>query len=255
MNQQLSQQSQFNASDVASGSRSATPHQVGNQKPSNLVNSHGPTVVTNDPHNTTFGHPTRQGPIIKRIPKSARKPCALLLSTLVNDVLCNIGSAEKWNNLFAFAPRVLLKPKRGGKKRNLARLIIDRVTRWPNAPPDSDKPALSSRTNRQHLSNDEVRARAVMAKIEDGNLRAAVRIICSDDAPAPDSLETLNALKAKHPCAPADCHVSSLVAGEQAPSLTVDEESVKRAIISFPAGSSCGPDCTVPSTPQGSDRN
>ena len=43
-----------------------------------------------------------------------------------------------------------------------------------------------------------------MAKIEDGNLRAAVRIMCSNEAPAPENTETLMALIDKHPAAPAD---------------------------------------------------
>ena len=159
------------------------------------------------PQARPFDHPSRCGPTIKRIPKANWKPCAQLLSSLISDVVNNIGSHEKWNNLMAFTPGILLKPKRGGKRRNLSREINDRIARWPNDMRDPQ--LLDQPPPGRQLSSDQGRAKTVMAKIEDGNLRATVRIICSDDAMAQDSEETLGALRAKHPAAPDDCQIIS----------------------------------------------
>src|SRR6218665_3852412 len=41
-------------------------------------------------------------------------------------------------------------------------------------------------------------ASAVASKLEDGNYKATIRLICCDDEPAPDTPETLAGLKAKH---------------------------------------------------------
>ena len=38
----------------------------------------------------------------------------------------------------------------------------------------------------------------------DGNFKAALRLICSDDTPAPDNQDTFQALLDKHPQAPED---------------------------------------------------
>ena len=98
----------------------------------------------------------------------------------------------------------------------------------------------------RNFSSDQILAKAVMAKIADGNIRAAVHIICSDDAPASDSPETLGALIDKHPPAPTDCHIPPRVTDGSVPTLQVDEGDVRRAITSFPLGSSGGPDSLLP---------
>jgi len=47
-------------------------------------------------------------------------------------------------------------------------------------------------------------AKAISSKLEDGNVKAAVRLLCSDDAPAQPSPESLAQLQAKHPAAAVD---------------------------------------------------
>ena len=47
-------------------------------------------------------------------------------------------------------------------------------------------------------------ANAVRSKLEDGNIRAAVRIICSDEKPAENNDATLLALRQRHPSVAAD---------------------------------------------------
>ena len=92
----------------------------------------------------------------------------------------------------------------------------------------------------KRLSDDEVLAQAKASKLKDGNIRAAIRILCSDDTQATPSAETLSKLQEKHP-------QSSLTPGSLS-ALLVDsavqviESDVRKAVLSFPAGSSGGPD-------------
>ena len=83
-------------------------------------------------------------------------------------------------------------------------------------------------------------AAAISSKIEDGNIRAAVRILCSEDKPATVSEETFNKLLAKHPSAP--CDRRSFPDPWSTTVLQVEEVEVLKALKSFPAGSSGGPD-------------
>ena len=85
---------------------------------------------------------------------------------------------------------------------------------------------------------------AVSAKIEDGNISAAVRLLSSDDVLAPDDDDTFSALKHKHPTAAQDRR--SLSDPSLHPPLQVSEAEVLRAIRSFPAGSAGGPDGVRP---------
>ena len=87
---------------------------------------------------------------------------------------------------------------------------------------------------------DACLAAAVASKIEDGNLKAAIRILCSDDSVAPCTSDVADQLRAKHP--PATMQGASQLSdiSEHEP-LTLTEESVYKAIRSFPAGSAGGP--------------
>jgi hypothetical protein len=40
-----------------------------------------------------------------------------------------------------------------------------------------------------------------MAKIENGNIQAEIRIVTTDDQPAEDNIQTLQGLRERHPCA------------------------------------------------------
>jgi len=59
-----------------------------------------------------------------------------------------------------------------------------------------------SKASRKSYDSSRLAA-AVSSKLEAGNFRAAVRIICPGDTPAPVNQDTLNAVPAKHP-EPAD---------------------------------------------------
>ena len=82
-------------------------------------------------------------------------------------------------------------------------------------------------------------ADAVSAKHEDGNIRAAVRILSSTDKPVAASAESLQTLTEKHlaasVCQPLPDPSSVIAVG-------VDEATLNKAIKSFPNGSSGDPD-------------
>jgi hypothetical protein len=76
--------------------------------------------------------------------------------------------------------------------------------------------------------------------LEDGNLAAAIRILCSEENPAVPSLVSFHSLQTKHP--PESLDISSLPIPSRTGHLVVSENEVKKAVLSFPAGSAGGPD-------------
>jgi hypothetical protein len=83
-----------------------------------------------------------------------------------------------------------------------------------------------------------------MAKVEDGNLKAAVRILTSEERPAEDNDVTFAKLLERHPAAPADR--SQPPDPHNTTAVQMTEAEVQRIIRSFPAGSSGGPDGVRP---------
>jgi hypothetical protein len=82
----------------------------------------------------------------------------------------------------------------------------------------------------------------VSAKLEDGNVRAALRIISSDDKPADNNEAVYRQLVERHPSAAPDrAPVSDHLPGNII-NLQVTEKEVMHAIRSFPSGSAGGPD-------------
>jgi hypothetical protein len=79
-----------------------------------------------------------------------------------------------------------------------------------------------------------------MSKLEDGNIRAAIRIMSSDDKLAPDCKETIDALRERHP--PASGDYTNVPDPHDFTPCNVSEDDVAAAIRSFPAGSAGGPD-------------
>ena len=81
---------------------------------------------------------------------------------------------------------------------------------------------------------------AVAGKLEDGNLKAAIRILVSDETYAAPSTNGLAKLLLKHP--PATVDADTLPVPQSDSGLSVAESDVRKAIMSFPAGSCAGPD-------------
>jgi len=154
--------------------------------------------------------------------------------------------------LLAFGGVVLVKLKRGGRKHNVTKTILSRIADWrlkgPNHSINDDLDSTRSRKPKATKYDPaKYLASTVASKLEEGNFKAAIRIICSEDKPALDTPETLAALKHKHPPAPVDrrqpCDPDS---SERFIALQVSKEEVSKAVSSFPAGSSGGPDGITP---------
>ena len=145
--------------------------------------------------------------------------------------------------VLSFAPRILGKPNRGGKKRNISSIINKRAVAFPTA---SEQGEEIKKYNKRSDNGEELRAKLVTAKIEDGKLRAAVRILSSDDQPAVNNNETLKDLADKHPAAPPESEFMPDSATVDFLPVQVTEREVSTAISSFPPGSSSGLDSLSP---------
>jgi len=77
-------------------------------------------------------------------------------------------------------------------------------------------------------------------KLEDGNIRPSVRIVCSDEKPALNNDATLDALRQRHP--PASANRTEVPDPSTFNALSVTGHDIIKAIRSFLAGSAAGPD-------------
>jgi hypothetical protein len=143
-------------------------------------------------------------------------------------------AVDNWLAILNWGGTILCAPKRGGSKHNLTSCIKKRISDFSQL--DRGQPSASNRAKRKPGSADSVLAQAVSAKLEDGNLKAAIRLLVSDDVPAVPSMEGLAKLQQKHP--PATFDASSLPAPTPNGNLSVAESDVQKALVSFPAGSS-----------------
>ena len=83
--------------------------------------------------------------------------------------------------------------------------------------------------------------RSVAAKLSDGDVRGAIRLLASSDVIAQQSEEVVECLKRKHPSSPADLTLPPSPDETTQPNL-VTEADVTAAIASFDTGSSAGLD-------------
>ena len=200
--------------------------------------------ATDSPHTNTsdvIKHPPRCMQVMKRIPKGARPPAANLLQKLIRDVLRCQTSPSAWSRLFGFPAACLAKPRRCGKSHNLTTSIVKQIRQYelgaePDPEPVIRRPA---QRNKPARTQEETIAAMASAKLEDGDVKGAVRLLCSDDTLAPTTAETFAKLGPLHPPAPADRRPAPTT---DTPPLQVSTAAVRAAIQSFPAGSAAGPD-------------
>ena len=141
--------------------------------------------------------------VIKHIPKSARPSCASHLAALLRSVASNPDSTPKWLELFSWSHAVLQTPKRGDKRHNLAATIRQRIASFSARQPDGYSQSADPTQNAQRKnSRTSTISQAVSAKLEDRNVRAAIRLLMSQDSPAAPSPQSLSELREKHPRPP-----------------------------------------------------
>src|SRR6218665_288544 len=200
---------------------------------------------------TMMKHPNVITRSLKLIPKGARSDAGRLLTNNINIILSDPDEIDSWRNLLAFAAMVLELPNHCGKRHNLTSNIRRRITDFHLSLPiklpdlfDQDR-SLVHPQRRRPISIEHTMAAAVSAKIEEGNIRAATRILCSGDAPAPTDNITFEELRSKHPSPPSD-RPPMPTPSSSAEAFQTTEAMVFDQIRHFPPGSSAGPDGLKP---------
>jgi len=180
-------------------------------------------------------------PTLKFIPKSVRPLlCRLLTSAISAAVIKN--DAFAWLYLL-FLPSICLQVPTG-KLRNAHNTLAAYVKKCVNSYQTVDSPAalllavkgMPVAGARGHAAAD-VR-RAVMAKLDSGDVRGAVRLASSDDTIAPFDATTHSQLLLKHPPRPPDRR--DFPQCGQTASALVSEEEVAVHLGKFPKGSAPG---------------
>src|SRR6218665_842024 len=92
--------------------------------------------------------------------------------------------------------------KKRGAKRKLMTKILSKITNWCSKgsacdmDEDENKPLPVRRKGPMRHDSSNCLASAVASKLEDGNYKAAIHLICCADEPASDTPETLDGLQA-----------------------------------------------------------
>ena len=184
--------------------------------------------------------------LLKRIPKASRALAADKLATVLAHIITNSEDTLAWGDLLRFSYACFAVPGgRGGKRhhQSLTTKVNNTLNAYPNISPRIQS---IQQPIRRRVGIVYKFASRISEKLEDGDVRGAIRLAASDDAMAPHDEKTLIALRLKHPprrVAPSEfptiCHntLNSLP-----PPLLVQERDIKDAIKSFPAGSAGGVD-------------
>ena len=187
---------------------------------------------------TPFDHHRFRSSIIKHIPKSARPSCNAYLTDLLSKLCASYDNISHWQALLDFAPTFLFKPRRTGKRHNLTSIIKKRFA-------DINTTSATAAANDSIRQNPTMQKTAslasrIAAKMEDGDVSGAIRLLHSEDKPIYDSDDVYQNLIDRHP--PASTSRKPFNDPQVTSALQIAEKDVLRALRSFPAGSSGGPD-------------
>ena len=132
-----------------------------------------------------------QGPVFKRIPKGARISASVAYRKTVQKVIDN-NNFQAYSDWFSFPRAAIGSSKRGGKNRKSQATVINKRI---EAFMDGEKMEPQIRKNKKPPSIKNL----VSAKIAVADIQGAVRIISSKETILPQSAETVEKLKEKHP--------------------------------------------------------
>jgi hypothetical protein len=159
--------------------------------------------------------------------------------TSILNAINSRNDEDAWECLFPF-PRCLGAPKRGGHGRNLAVVINQTLLSEENL----RTPPVTPRAPKHGGFNNL--ATQVSAKLEEGNFKGAVRLASSSGSICIPDERSLEKLRQKHPSAHSDSSYPPAPPSNLQDHLTVNATEVRKAIMSFPAGSAGGPDRLLP---------
>ena len=173
----------------------------------------------------------KRTPTLNREPKGARQSLAELFQKLLTERLRDPTDANKWLHLLTMPKQCLKQPTRGGKKYNITAHVMKQITDFSSSEGltriSENGPSRPARKRELSLNS------RVSKKMDAGDVKGAVRAVCSNDSIAPDTAETLQQLAEKHPRRTTPLTPRS----PMSTSGTVTAKVVKTAILSFPAGS------------------
>jgi len=184
--------------------------------------------------------------VLKRIPKASRALAAEKLSAVLSRIVANPEDFSSWNDLLRFSFACLAVPGgRGGKhhQSNLTSKVNTALNAYPDRPVSCSSQLNKQFSKRSATTTDNIASR-ISEKLEEGDVRGAIRIAASEDTLARSDEKSLISLKLKHPLrkpASSDA-LPSPDSDNNTPPLIVQELSIIDAIKSFPAGSSGGID-------------
>ena len=160
-------------------------------------------------------------------------------------MLVHPDKRSSWSKLFAFAGGCLRQPgSRGGRRHNLTSAVVGNIRDFSASIGDiftvvNNSVTLNGRSKKSQVSIDVSTARRAASRLDEGDVKGAIRQLCSTDKLATPSLSTHRSLLSKHPVAPSDRRTPSSDAFNP---ITVTADQVLVAIRSFPPGSSGGLD-------------
>jgi hypothetical protein len=137
---------------------------------------------------------------------------------------------------------------RGGKKRqpSLTSKVNSVLKEYPNVKSEPVNVVAFRGQRKQRLAVNVLSAR-VSAKIEDGDIRRAIRLAASDDITAPHNEVILAALRLQHPSRlSSNIDAAASVCDPLPAMLVVYEADITEAVKSFPNGSAGGLDQLQP---------
>ena len=178
-----------------------------------------------------------QGPVFRRIPKAARISASVAYRKTVQKVIDN-NNFQAYSDWFSFPRAAIGSSKRGGKNRKSQATVINKRIEAFMAGEKMD-PQIRKNKKPPSIKN------LVSAKIAVADIQGAVRIISSKETILPQSAETVEKLKEKHPQAypdsskPSDCI-------EEDKCFKTNKENLLKAIRSFRRGATGGPDGLLP---------
>ena len=178
-------------------------------------------------------------PILKRVPRGARRSVALSLAQCVR-LATQKNSEHAWEQLLTFPYRILHVQKNLATKKSLTNQIKENCNNLASVL-DSKLPTFNNFIQKGICAHVE-------SKLSEGDIRGAARLLFSSDVVAPYSPESFSALESKHP-APAD----GLTFPDPPVNPIVQETSIKitapqliAAVSSFRSGSAGGLDGLTP---------
>ena len=190
-------------------------------------------------------------PTLRHCPKGARIQLAQYLSSAFEDCL-SLNSTIPWYRLLCLPYIVLQAPLKSNKCNasfNVTKFVKNNILIW-NAIGKNEVPILllqeklSIRNPKPHVVTKQNNLHLkIEAKVAEGDITGAIRLLCSDDTLAPFNQSTLSLLKEKHPD-----HPTPEVFPEDPNSVPLvgTVEEIQKAIFSFPAGSAGGLDAFRP---------